>query len=79
MSKRKETRTCCTFAIRRKAEGTRTEYAVLGYDGEADDFSLIVNHENVETLDESQCRQILLDAGFLCGAVKITVVNEKVV
>ena len=78
MSKRKETRSAVAFAIRHKAEGTLTEYQLLEYDGEAEDIGgLLVNHENIATLDESQCRQILIDAGFLCDAVKITVVSEN--
>ena len=77
MSKRKETRSVVSFAIRHKAEGTRTEYKLLEFDGEADDLALIHQHDDVDTLTESQCLQIIKDAGFLCDAVKIEVVSEK--
>lgn len=77
MAKRKETRTCCTYAIRNRAAECRTEFKLLDFDGEGDDFmGLLLNHEEIDVLNEEECASILVDAGFQCSGVKIEVVPE---
>ena len=83
MSKRKETRSTCVYAMRHKATpNMRTEFYVLNYDGEASDAADFIQSYADYSLGNDdlalQMEQYFRDAGFLCSAVTIVKYQEKI-
>lgn len=81
MAKRKETRSTCTYAVRNKTLGIRTEFYLIDYDGEAQDMAdFLKDHVDLSLSAndlEAQTKKFLEDAGFLCRNVTVTIFNEK--
>lgn len=81
MAKRKETRSVCTYAIRNKTAGTRTELYLIDFDGEAQDMADFIKDHADFTLGPDalgdQTKKFMEDAGFLCRNVTVVVVSEK--
>ena len=81
--RKKESRTC-TYAYRNKETKILTEFQLIGYNGEGDDFIAVMKPfiAAAETLvledAQKHCATLLRESGFICDSVKITFVDEKV-
>ena len=92
MSKRKETRMHCTYALRDRESHTLTEFRLHNYDGEGEDIKGIISamHDVMGLVGESletrlqTCLNIIRepnidsDKPFLCSKLEVTVMPEKI-